>query len=632
MIPRFVLCTGALALAAAVPPAPSSPPLPTFADVAAQAGIRFQHLNGSPEKNYIFEAKGGGVCLLDYEGDGRLDIYFVNGNTLEDVRRGVTHPSALYRANGDGTYADVTTAAGVAGRGWGMGCTVGDYDNDGLPDIYVLGVNGNVLYRNTPDHRFEDATVKAGLEGGRWSTSAAFFDYDRDGDLDLYVANNIQVDTRKTPLSFPGPDCNYRGTRVMCGPRGLPGALDAFYRNNGDGTFTDVTAAAGLLEEHPRYGLGVAVGDYDNDGWPDIYVANDSTPSYLYRNRRNGTFEEVALLAGVAVSDDGMEQAGMGTDFGDYDNDGWLDLTKSNFAFENTNLYHNEHDGHFEDRSSSVAIAVPTYSLVKWGTKFLDYDNDGWKDVLVANGHVYPYLRRSPVGGETYEQRRLLFRNLGHGKFADVSSESGPGIRQERSSRGLAIGDLDNDGDVDVVVVNIDGVPSLLRNDGGNARGWLSVKLQGTTSNRLGLGARIIATTPELREIVEVTTSGSIFSASDSRVHFGLGTATQADLEIRWPSGTVQRLRGVPANQVIVVDESRGILPDAGPRPGQRNTRKNTPTAPITASPPARASGEERMSKPSRTGSRRGSFRGRASVIAAMTTTREASVASMRCR
>ena len=565
MILRSVFFASLVALAAFPPPAPAppSPSLPTFTDVAAQAGIRFQHLNGSPEKNYIFEAKGGGVCLLDYDGDGLLDIYFVNGNTLEDVRRGVSHPSALYRANGDGTYADVTTAAGVAGRGWGMGCTVGDYDNDGLPDLHVLGINGNVLYHNTPDHRFEDATAKAGLEGGRWSTSAAFVDYDRDGDLDLYVANNIQVDVRKTPLSLPGPDCNYRGTRVMCGPRGLPGALDAFFRNNGDGTFTDVTTAAGLLEEHPRYGLGVAVGDYDNDGWPDIYVANDSTPSYLYRNRRDGTFEDVALLAGVAVSDDGMEQAGMGTDFGDYDNDGWLDITKSNFSFQNSNLYHNEHDGHFTDQSGSVAgIAVPTYPLVKWGTKFLDYDNDGWKDIVVVNGHVYPYLRRSPAGGETYEQRRLLFRNLGNGKFADVSKESGPGILEQRSSRGLAVGDLDNDGDLDLVVVNIDATPSILRNDGGNRRSWLSVRLRGRACNRSGLGARVTATTAGLRQIAEATTAGSIYSASDSRVHFGLGSATEADLEVRWPSGKVQTLRAVPANKFIVVDETQGIVPD----------------------------------------------------------------------
>jgi hypothetical protein len=522
LVGAALVALSALALAAVRGPA--APPLPTFTDVAPSAGIRFKHLNGSPEKNYIFEAKGGGVCLLDYDGDGLLDIYFVNGNTLEDIQRGVTHSSALYRANGDGTYTDVTQEARVPGPLWGMGCAVGDYDNDGWPDLYVLGINGNVLYHNDGSGRFTDVTRKAGLEG-----------------------------------------CNYRGTRVMCGPGGIPGALDSLYHNDGDGTFTDVTVAAGVLEPVARYGLGVAVGDYDNDGWPDVYVANDSTPSYLYRNKGNGTFEEGALLAGVAVSDDGMEQAGMGTDFGDYDNDGWLDITKSNFSFQYTNLYHNEHDGRFVDRAASAGIAVPTYSLVKWGTKFLDYDNDGWKDILVANGHVYPYLRKSAPGGETYDQPRLLFRNLGNGKFADVSRESGPGILDARCSRGLAVGDLDDDGDLDVVIVNIDDTPSILRNDGGSARSWLTVALRGTKSNRMGLGARVTATTGDLRQIAEATTAGSIYSASDSRVHFGLGRATQADLEIRWPSGKVQTLRAVRANQIVVVDEDEGLVP-ARPR------------------------------------------------------------------
>jgi hypothetical protein len=557
-IAAFLAALFALVLASSG--GPSEPSLPTFTDMAASAGIHFKHVNGSPEKNYIFEAKGGGVCLLDYDNDGLLDIYFVNGNTLEDIQRGVNHASSLYHANVDGTYADVTQRAGVSGSGWGMGCTVGDYDNDGFADIYVLGVNGNILYHNDGDGRFTDVTEKAGLRGGRWSTSAVFFDYDRDGYLDLYVDNNIQVDVRKSPLSFPGPDCNYRGTRVMCGPTGLPGALDSLYHNNGDGTFTDATVAAGVLEQVPRYGLGVAVGDYDNDGWPDIYVANDSTPSYLYRNKANGTFEEVGLLAGVAVSDDGAEQAGMGTDFGDYDNDGWLDITKSNFSFQYTNLYHNEHDGHFTERSFKAAVALPTTPLVRWGTKFLDYDNDGWLDIVIAAGHVYPHLIHSPAGGETYDQHRLLLRNLGDGTFADVSAQSGPGILQERSSRGLAIGDLDNDGDLDVVVVNIDSTPSILRNDGGNARNWLIVKLRGTKSNRPGLGARILARAGSLQMTREATTSGSIFSASDCRVHFGLGSSTQVDLEIRWPSGKVQTLKGVAANQILEVEEDRGIV------------------------------------------------------------------------
>ena len=538
----------------------SEPSLPVFVDITGEAGIRFEHISGSPEKSYIFEAKGGGVCLLDYDLDGVLDVFFVNGSTLEDVQKGVNHPHAFYRANGDGTYSDLTDKAGLAGAGWGMGCAVGDYDNDGLPDIYVLGVNRNTLYRNTPDGRFADVTERAGLEGGRWSTSAAFLDHDLDGDLDLYVANNIEVDIYRSPLSFRGPDCNYRGTRVMCGPRGLPGARDAFYRNDGDGTFTDVTQAAGLLEPEPYFGLGVAVGDFDNDGWPDIYVANDSTPSYLYRNQRDGTFEDVALISGVAVSDDGMEQAGMGVDFGDYDNDGWLDIVKSNFAFEYSNLYHNDEGESFTDQSTRAAgTGPPSRPLVSWGTKFLDYDNDGWKDIVVANGHVYPHLIPTPVEGERYHQPRLLLRNLGDGRFANVTAESGPGMGEKLSSRGLATGDLDNDGDVDMVIVNIDGTPSVLRNDGGNARNWLTVALRGTTSNRMGQGARITARTQALEQIGDATTAGSIFSASDPRVHFGLGDATRVDLEIRWPSGTVQTLRNVPANQILEVEEAQGV-------------------------------------------------------------------------
>jgi hypothetical protein len=351
----------------------------------------------------------------------------------------------------------------------------------------------------------------------------------------------------------------------MCGPRGLPGSQDALFRNNGDGTFTDVTAAAGLLEGHPAYGLGVAIADVNNDGWPDLYVANDSMPSYLYLNKKDGTFEEIALLAGVAVSDDGMEQAGMGTDFGDYDNDGWLDLTKTNFAFEANNLYRNEHDGRFADQATKAGIAAATYPLVGWGTKFLDYDNDGWKDIVVANGHVYPHLRKSPPGGETYEQRRLLFRNLVDGRFAEVARQSGPGFQEEKSSRGLAVGDLDNDGDLDVVIVNMDGTPSVLRNDGGNARHWLTVALHGTASNRFGIGARVVARTGSLVQTVEATTAGSIFSASDSRVHFGLGDKITADLEIRWPSGKVQMLLGVSGDRVVDVDEERGIAGSAAP-------------------------------------------------------------------
>jgi hypothetical protein len=536
----------------------TGPALPQFVDIAARAGIRFKRVSGSPEKNYIFEAKGGGVGLLDYDLDGFLDIYFVNGSTLEDFRKGVNYGNALYRSNGDGTFTDVTAKAGVAGRGWAQGCAIADYDNDGYPDIYILCLNGNVLYRNNADGTFTDTTEKSGLSGGRWSTSAGFLDYDRDGDLDVYVANNIEVDIRRHPLAFKGPECEYRGARVMCGPRGLPGALDAMYRNNGDGTFADVTVDAGVVEKHACFGLGVTVGDYNNDGWPDIYVANDSTPSYLWENQKNGKFEEVALLAGVAVSDDGMEQAGMGIDFGDYDNDGWLDITKTNFSLDYNNLYHNERDGSFVDRSKQTGMAQVTMPFVSWGTRFVDYDNDGWKDVIVAAGHVYPHLLNNPVQGEQYLQRRLLFRNQGNGKFLDVASESGPGIMQEKSSRGLAAGDLDNDGDVDFAIVNIDDAPSILRNDGGNARNWLIVKLKGTTSNRFGIGARVTVKAGQVVQTGEVTTASSIFSASDSRLHFGLGQEAGADLEVRWPDGKLQAVKAVPANRIIELEEDRG--------------------------------------------------------------------------
>ncbi len=536
------------------------PSLPVFRDITEQAGVRFRNASGSPEKNYIFEAKGGGVALLDYDKDGFLDIYFTNGNTLEDMAKGVVHSNRLYHARGDGTYEDVTERAGVQGRGWAMGCAVGDYDNDGWPDIYVLCLTGNILYRNNHNGTFTDVTDKAGLRDGRWCTSAAFLDYDKDGYLDLYVSRYARFDPKSMGRKGENRYCNYRGIPVMCGPRGLEAEADALYRNNGDGTFTDVSAAAGILGREKYYGLGVAVGDFNNDSWPDIYVANDSCPSFLFLNKGNGTFEEVGLSSGAALSDEGAEQAGMGVDFGDYDNDGWLDITKTNFSNDYNNLYHNEHNGTFVDASHSAGIALPSMPFVSWGTRFFDYDNDGWKDIFEANGHVYPDLIKNPVGGEHYYQRRLLYRNLGNGKFEDVSTVSGPGILQERSSRGVAFGDLDNDGDIDIVVANLDDAPSILRNDGGNKLNWLTVELRGTRSNRFGLGARIKVTIPGLEQIAEATTASSVFSANDPRVHFGLGTATQAAMEVRWPSNLIQRFTAVPANRIVVVDEQEGLI------------------------------------------------------------------------
>jgi len=555
----FLLSICAAALAA-FPTIPGEPPLPVFTDITSQAGIRFKHGAGSPTKDYIFEAKGGGVGLFDCDNDGYLDIFFTNGNTLEDLEKGVVHPNALYHANGDGTYTDVTKKAGVEGRGWAMGCAVGDYDNDGYLDLLVLGLKENILYHNNHDGTFTDVTQKTGIRGGQWSTSAAFVDYDKDGYLDLFIANYISFDLKNLPRRGSNKYCNYRAVPVMCGPRGLEGSADVLYHNNRDGSFTDVTKAAGVAEKNPCYGLGVAVGDYNNDGWPDIYVANDSCASYLYLNKQNGTFEEVGLLAGAAVSDDGMEQAGMGVDFGDYDNDGWLDITKTNFSYDYNNLYHNEHNGLFVEQARFAGIADITMPFVSWGTRFIDYDNDGWKDLFEATGHVYPHLIQNPVGGEKYFQRKLLFRNLGNGKFADVSMQSGPGLLLEKASRGAAFGDLDNDGDVDVAIANIDDIPTILRNDGGNAKNWLMVRLKGARSNSFGLGARVKVVAGGLQQIADVTSASSIYSANDPRAHFGLNHAAEADLEVRWPSGIVQVFKGVPANKIVLVDEDRGWI------------------------------------------------------------------------
>ncbi len=539
---------------------PDGSPLPVFTDITEKAGIHFRHISGSAEKNYIFEAKGGGVALLDYDNDGLLDIFFVSGSTLEDLDKGIVHSNALYHANPDGTYSDVTQAAGLEGKGWGMGVAVGDYDNDGYPDIYVLGLTENILYHNNGNGTFTDVTAKAGLKGGGWSTCAAFLDYDRDGYLDVYVSNYARYDMKTLPRKGENKYCHYRGVPVMCGPRGLQGAPDALYHNNGDGTFTDVTVKAGVAEKEPFYGLGVAVGDFNNDGWPDIYVANDSCPSYLYQNQGNGTFKDVGFAAAAVLSEDGAEQAGMGVDFGDYDNDGFLDITKTNFSYDYNNLYHNERNGTFVDRAMASGMGQVTFPFVCWGTRFIDYDNDGWTDIFAATGHVYPHLITNRVGGEEYYQRKLLFRNLRNGRFADVSMSSGAGLQLKKASRGAAFGDLDNDGDIDVVITNLDDVPTILRNDGGSRGNWLIFKLRGTRSNRMGLGARIKVKTGLLEQIGEATTASSIYSANDPRVHFGLGAATQADVEVRWPSGKTQSFKDVPANRIVLVDEDAGVV------------------------------------------------------------------------
>ncbi len=530
-----------------------------FIDVASQAGIRFALTSGGPEKRYIIEAKGGGgVAWIDYNNDGYPDLFFVNGCTFELWRRHACPLSRLYRNNRNGTFTDVTAGSGLDHRGWGMGVCVGDYDNDGFDDLYVTYYGGNVLYRNNGDGTFSDVTQKAGVRGHGWSMGCAFGDYDNDGRLDLYVANYVDVDINHLAPPGSAPNCTYRGMATFCGPRGLPGGRDLLFHNNGDGTFTDVSERAGI-DPNRYYGLGVVWGDYDRDGREDIYVANDSTPSSLYHNNGDGTFTDVGVEAGVAYSGEGQEQAGMGTDFGDYDNDGWPDLIKGNFSDDYNNLYHNNRNGTFTDVAYPAGIAAPTWLFTTFGAKFLDYDNDGWKDVFFADGQVFPQIDRYRTG-ITYAERNLLFRNLRNGRFKEVGRRGGPGLAIEKVSRGLATADYDNDGDVEIVVTNMNDSPELLRHRRKNPHHSILVRTIGTRSNRDGVGAKVEVTAAGFSQYDEVRSGSSYLSSSDLRVHFGLGPATTVDrLLVRWPSGTTDVITRPPVDSVLVVKEGRGL-------------------------------------------------------------------------
>lgn len=529
-----------------------------FTDVTRTSGVTFVHVS-DPEKKYIVESMSGGVALLDYNNDGWLDIYFVNSLTVERAIKGETAPSALYRNNGDGTFTDVTNHAGVGHPGWGMGACAGDYDNDGWVDLYVTVFGRNVLYRNNGNGTFSNVTDKAGVGDGRWSTGCAFGDYDNDGWLDLFVANYVDFSLKNLPEFGRGRFCEYRGVKVQCGPRGLPGAGDVLYHNNRDGTFTDVSTSAGVSDLRGYYGLGVAWFDFNDDGWLDLFVANDATPNYLYRNNGNGTFTEVAYPAGVAVNEDGHEQACMGVTVADYNHDGIFDIFVTNFSEEYNTLYRGDGKGRFTDVSHSSRTAITSVPYVGWGTKFFDYDNDGWVDLLVVNGHVYPQVEGAGVGTE-YRQRKLLYRNNRDGTFTEVAEEIGSALLQKRVSRGAAFGDLDNDGDVDVVVNDLDGPPMILRNDGRNRNRAILIRTVGVTSNRDGIGARATVRVGNLVQKDEVRSGGSYLSHNDLRLHFGVGHAETIDqLEIRWPSGRVDRLTKVPANHLIEITEDRGL-------------------------------------------------------------------------
>jgi enediyne biosynthesis protein E4 len=537
-----------------------------FADSTHAAGLdKFRHRSGSPQKRTILETPGSGVALLDYDNDGWLDIYLVNGSTEAALRGKEPAPRAmLLHNNHDGTFTDVTEKAGVANERWGFGVAIGDYDNDGWPDIYVTNFGKNRLYHNNHDGTFTDVAEKAGLTLGSWSTGATWGDYDHDGYLDLFVAGYVKYDMNHPPI--PGKDgipegfCQFRGVNVMCGPRGLPGEGDHLFHNNGDGTFTDVSVKAGVSDARGYYGFGAVFVDVDDDGWVDLAVANDSVPKYLYKNKHNGTFEDISYLSGFALNDDGREQASMGIAVGDYKRDGRVDFYVTNFSDDYNTLYHNDGDASFTDVSFQAEIANPTIPFLGWGTGFLDFDNDGLLDIFVANGHVYPEVDKTDWG-TTYAQRPLLFRNLDGAKFREVPPATGSGLAVVVPARGAAFGDLFNDGHIDVVMNNEDTAPTLLRNVVKNQNHWVKFKLVGgPKSPRDAMGAKMFVTAGGARQRGDVFSGGSYVSSSDPRLHFGLGAATKVDkVEIQWPSGAKEEIVVPQVDRIYTVVEGKGI-------------------------------------------------------------------------
>ncbi len=497
----------------------------------------------------------GGVVLIDYDRDGWPDIFFTNAPTVAMAVAGQKSFGALYHNNHDGTFTDVTAKAGLTTSCFGMGGAVGDINNDGWPDLYLTCLGGNILYRNNGDGTFTDITAKAGVADGRWSTGAAFGDYDGDGFADLMVTNYVDFRLNDLPSFGSSPFCKYRGIDVQCGPRGLRGAGDSLFHNNGDGTFTDVSKAAGVNDPNGYYGLGVLWADFNNTGRPDIYVANDSTPKFLYKNLGGGKFSEIGLESGTAVSDDGSEQASMGLAIGDYNHTGRPSIYVTNFSDENSDLYRNEGDWNFKEVSYETGTALPGLPYVKWGTAFADLDNDGWLDLITVNGHVYPQVDTLPAGAR-YREPKTLEMNQKDGTFCDASDQAGKALIEPRVSRGLAVGDLFNDGNLDVVVGELDGSPMILRNHGIPGRHWVSFELTGTKSNRLALNARVKLVAGGLTQTDEVHSGGSYLSQNDLRLHFGLGSSTKIDsLTIHWPSGHVDTFNNLAVDRFYSVTE-----------------------------------------------------------------------------
>ena len=547
----FILLATLLALPFLLAQSSPQPLKIAFTDITKQAGITFKHV-ASPDKKYIVESMSGGVAVFDYDNDGDLDIYMVNSLTVDLVKSKGKTKSDLYRNDGNGKFTEVGEKAGVSDIGWGMGVAIGDYNNDGFDDIYVTCLGPDHLLKNNGNGTFTDVTAKAGVNDPRWSTGAAFVDYDNDGDLDLFVSNYVDFDINNLPEFGQGKTCTYKSIPVQCGPRGLKGAGDSLFRNNGDGTFTDVSKQAGVEDPNGYYGLGVLTGDFDDDGLIDIFVANDSTPNFHYRNKGDGTFEEIGFSAGTAVNENGSEQGSMGVTAGDYDHDGKLDIFITNFADEYNTLYHNDGKNSFTDLSYAAKVAAISLPHVGWGTKFFDYDNDGWVDLFVANGHVYPQL-------PGYKQPRLLHRNNRDSTFSEVSADFGAVLTENRVSRGVAFGDIDNDGDVDLLIADLDGPPQLLRNDGANANNSILVKTIGVKSNRDGIGARVTVVSGDLTQTDQVRSGDSYISQSDLRLHFGLEKRSKVDsIQVRWPSGAVDKIANVGVNRIITIKEGQG--------------------------------------------------------------------------
>lgn len=527
-----------------------------FTDVAAQAGLTISNTFGSDaKKDYILETTGNGVAIFDFDNDGWNDIFVANGLPgVSDRKAG--SPSQLYRNDRQGKFTDVAKQAGLTKTGWAQGVCAGDYDNDGRTDLLVTYYGANTLYRNRGDGTFTDATAIAGLPttGTRWGAGCAFLDYDKDGKLDLFVSNYVDLDLEKTPKPGADPNCRWKGIPVMCGPRGLPRALNVLYRNEGGGKFKDVSEAAGILKPGGRYGLGVVAADFDNDTWPDIYVACDMTPNLFYRNRGDGTFEEKGAEAGVAYNVDGQLQAGMGVAVADYDSNGFLDIAKTNFSGDLPSLFQNEDGRFFDDVAQPAGLGV--HQLLGWGILFLDADEDSWPDLLIANGHVYPEVDSADIG-EKYRQHTVFYRNQGSGGFADLTSSAGPALQMPRPARGMASGDLDGDGRPEVVIVNMNQPPSLLKNRGPR-QSAVVFRLTGVQSNRSAIGARVTVEANGHRRMQEVLSGGSYFSQSDFALHFGLGAAGAIDqVEVRWPSGKVQLWEKLPAGRKYTITEGK---------------------------------------------------------------------------